>query len=363
MGMSVGVVGLGMFGPIFVEPLKRHPGVQRVALCDKVPERLKAASERFAIAECYDSLEAACTSDLDALVIITQHWMHAPQAIQAMESGKHVYTAVPCAWSLEECDQLVDAVKRTGQIYMNGETSFFRAEAAFCRQKQREGAFGEIFYCEGEYLHDISHGLWEVETQRWGKKFTRDKLGSPPMYYPTHATSFAISVTGAHMVEVSCQGYAYPDDDWFSADHIWGNPYCNEIALFRMSNGAVARMMECRRVGHPGQERCTIYGTEGSFEWGLAGCVWATKHGYERVEPPLLHEPLPDELEGFVTQGHGGAEVYLMNEFVNAVNEGRMPRINVWEAVRYWAPGFVAHESAMRGGELLKVPDWGPPPS
>jgi len=363
MGISVGMVGLGMFGPIFVEPLKRHPGVDRVALCDLVPERLKAASERFGITELYDSLDAICRSDLDALVIVTQHWMHAPQAIRAMEAGKHVYTACPCAASLEECDQLVEAVKRTGQLYMNGETSFFRAETAFCRGKQAAGEFGRIFYCEGEYLHDISHGLLEVAKQRYGKDFSQDVLGEPPMGYPTHSTSFAISVTGAHMTEVSCRGYAFPGDDWYRAQNRSKNPYCNEIALFRMSDGSVCRIMEARRVGHPGSERCSIYGTEGTFEWGLAGYTWATKHGSERVEPPRLFEPLPDELHTFLSEGHGGAEVYLMNEFVNCVGENRLPRVNVWQAVRYCAPGHVAHQSAMRDGELLKVPDWGEPPA
>jgi hypothetical protein len=36
--------------------------------------------------------------------------------------------------------------------------------------------------------------------------------------------------------------------------------------------------------------------------------------------------------------------------------------MNVWEAVRATAPGLVAHQSAMRGGERLSVPDWGDPP-
>jgi predicted dehydrogenase len=279
-----------------------------------------------------------------------------------MESGKHVYTAVPAAWTLEQCDALVDAAKRTGQLYMNGETSYFRAEAAFCRRKHAEGAFGHITYIEAEYLHDMDHGLYEVAKNRLGDSFTRFTQGGVPMSYPTHSTSFAISLTGAHMTEVSCQGYTMPGDDWFRVDTQDGNTFGNEIGLFRMSNGAVARICEFRRVGHPGCERCRVYGTEGSFEWDLLGCAWATKGGFERVEPPLLHEPLPEELEAFTTDGHGGAEVYLMNEFVQSIVQGRLPRINAWEAVRYFAPGIVAHESAVKGGELLKIPDWGDAP-
>ncbi|MCZ6680965.1 MAG: hypothetical protein O7E52_27375 [Candidatus Poribacteria bacterium] len=85
-----------------------------------------------------------------------------------MRAGKHIYTAVPAAYSLDECDDLVEAVKQTGMIYMNGETSFFRPEAAFCRQKAEAGAFGEFVYCQAEYFHDMSHGLYDVAKNRWG---------------------------------------------------------------------------------------------------------------------------------------------------------------------------------------------------
>jgi hypothetical protein len=60
--------------------------------------------------------------------------------------------------------------------------------------------------------------------------------------------------------------------------------------------------------------------------------------------------------------GHGGSHAYLVHEFVSACSEGRAPAINAWEAVRYMAAGVTAHKSALRGGELLKVPDWGDAP-
>jgi hypothetical protein len=36
--------------------------------------------------------------------------------------------------------------------------------------------------------------------------------------------------------------------------------------------------------------------------------------------------------------------------------------MNVWEAARCFVPGIIAHQSALRDGELLKIPDFGPPP-
>ena len=361
MSISIGIVGLGAFGPAFIELFKMHPQVGRVALCDLDAGKLAARSKQFGIAETYHSLDDILKTDIDALAIITQHWMHAPQAIKAMEAGKHVYTAVPAAYTLDECDELVRTVEQTGQIYMNGETSFFHPEAAFCRKKAAEGAFGKFVYCEGEYFHDLSHGLVEVYQHRFGDSW-RHNTGEPPSWYITHSTGGFVSVTGAHMTEVSARGYTDSENDnWWREDTATGNLFSNEVSLFRMSNGAIARVCEFRRIGHPGTERFRIFGTEGSFEQDVSGARWCHKGGWEPVDRNLHHEPLPEPLASNLG-GHGGSHAYLAHEFVDSIVHERQPRINVWEAVRYCAPGLVAHESALKDGETLKIPDWGDAP-
>jgi predicted dehydrogenase len=364
MGISIGLVGLGQFGPSWISPLKDHPDVDRFALCDMDGAKLSRAAKQHEVTETYDTLDDICKSDIEALYIVTQPWLHASQAIQAMEAGKHVYTAVPAAYSLDDCDALVRAVERTGMLYMNGETSYFRPDAAYCRKQAEAGAFGEFIYGEAEYLHDLSHGLYDVAKNRWGADWGRDKMGGIPMSYPTHSTCFMVSVMKARMTSVSCIGFKLPNDDWFRMDTVYKNEFSNEVGLFEMSNGASARICEFRRVGNPGGERVrSIYGTEGSFEQDSSGnATWATTKGREAVEMTRRHEPLPEPLASDLG-GHGGSHAYLANEFVDAVNKSRQPRINVWEAVRYVAPGLVAHQSAMQDGERLQIPDWGDCPA
>ena len=362
MSVSVGIVGLGQFGPSFIQNFKHHPDVRRLALCDLRADRLKRWAGQFEIAETYSSLTEACASDLDALFIMTQPWLHADHAIEAATSGKHVYTAVPAAQTLDDCERLVQTIEQTGMIYMNGETSYFRPETAYCRQKAAEGAFGRFVHAEAEYMHDIDHGLRAVNQNRWGEQWSADKTGGIPMSYPTHSTCFIVSVMKAHMTSVSALGYRHPNDDWYRKDTIYENEFSNETALFEMSNGASARVCEYRRIGYPGCERASgIYGTEGSYEQNAAGAVWATKHGTEPVHAPRHYEPLPEALAANLG-GHGGSHAYLVHEFVDSVNRERLPRIHVWEAVRYAAPGLVAHQSALREGERLPIPDFGDPP-
>src|SRR5262249_33807703 len=100
----------------------------------------------------------------------------------------------------------------------------------------------------------------------------------------THSTSMIISVTGAHMTHVSCQGFVdrEPDTLYDPRVNIWRNAFSNESALFRMSDGSAARINEFRRVGHPGTVRMTLFGTRGSFEENCHGPIWVNKKWDER---------------------------------------------------------------------------------
>jgi len=367
MGVSIGIVGVGAFGREFVQLFRDHPGVDRVALADLDREKLVSCAREFGIDETCASLEELLASDIDAAAVITQPWLHAPQAVAAMEAGKDVYSAVPVISlpdgeeMIDWCGRVIDAVKRTGRIYMMGETSYYRPEAVYCRKRASAGAFGEFVYAEGEYLHDLSHGLYEVAKWRWGKDWSRAKSGGVPMHYPTHSAGGLMSVMNAHAVTVSALGYRFPDDDWFREDTEAGNVFSNEVALFRMSNGATARICEFRRVGHPGREAFRVYGTEASFEHDVSGAKWVTKSGWEKAEVEAARDPLPRPLSHMLG-GHGGSHAYLVHEFVESVTSRRQPTVNAWEAARYLAAGVTAHRSALREGEVMKVPDWGDAP-
>lgn len=388
MGISLGLVGLGSFGSAFADLFMSHPLVDRIGLCDLEPDRIRAFAQKpswaakFNQKDAYGSLEEICRSDLDALVIITQHWLHAPQCVQAMEAGKHVYSAVPIISipdgdeTLEWCDRLVETSRRTGMHYMLGETTYYRPQAMYCRRQARAGAFGHFVYSEGEYLHDVDSAtnLREVIRQRttgragqeWverQKHYLARGVLSGPMHYPTHSTSGPMSVMKAHAVRVCSWGYANRSGDSYFAD----SAYSNETALFYMSNGATMRICEFREIGHPGREILRIYGTQGGFE----NDRWTDNKAETQLTEGEMRDPLPEDVLAAFTAhsgtadvygGHGGSHAYLVNEFVDAIAHSRRPAINVWEAVRYMAAGVMAHKSALRDGEILSVPDWGDAP-
>ena len=418
MGIKVGMCGTGLFAEGFIPLFKAHPDVDSIVLCDLDAEKLKAKCEKFEISDSYPSLDALCESDVDAIVIITQHHLHGPQAVQALKAGKHVYSAVPSAISMEEITELVKTVEETGKIYMIGETSYYYPCAIFCRDKFQKGEFGDIVYSEGEYIHDYLHGMYDVAKARFGDKW-QQYFGMPPMFYPTHSTSMITSVTGAYATHVCGMGIPdhrefkfppkseeekqYREDNFYAReDNAWKNPFSSETILCKMSDGSVMRINEFRRAGHTGTCGMSMIGNDGSYEqqinpsgegYSTKAAIWLNKNLDDRQDVSDLiacegvaesevkgvmgkvtatdgtHEGaskmhdlsrLPKEFLG-LPNGHAGSHQFMVDDFVKACVSGKTPPNNVWDAARYLIPGLIGHESAMNGSVLMEVPDFGDP--
>lgn len=374
--IRLAVVGTGSFAQSFIPLFQAHPGVGEVVLCDLDAAKLAQNREKYGIARGLPSLDAVCESDVDAVALFTQNWLHGPQAVQALRAGKHVYSAVPPGITREEIADLVRAAQETGRVYMLGETSTYYPAVLYARARFLAGDFGEIVYGEAEYYHDFDHGLYDVMRSRGGDRW-REVAGSPPMHYPTHSTSQIMAVTGAFATHVSCQGFVDRHADGLYRPEVnrWGNTFSNESALFRMSDGSSCRINEFRRMGHPGAVRMSLYGTEGGIEESIAGVWWVgrdraacvsleerlalrERDGFRSIAPVHPIERLPETFRG-LTSGHAGSHQFLVDDFARACRTGETPLNHVWQAARYALPGIVAHESAVRGGELLPVPDHG----
>ena len=386
MSIKVGICGTGAFADCFITLIKVHPEVSKVILCDLDQQKLKEKAKKWDIKNTCPSFEELCQTDVDAIFIFTQNDRHGPQAVHALRCGKQVYSAVPCARSMEEISLLVKTVEDTGLVYMIGETSYYYPCAIYCRDRFKKGDFGEIVYSEGEYIHDFSHGLYDVNKCRFGKDWEQH-AGIPPMFYPTHSISMVVSVTGAYATHVSGMGFVDKNaDNLFGKDkNIYHNPFSNETAMCKMSDGSVARFNEFRRAGHPGAVSMSMFGTKATYEQQFNSHIWMTvdankfkeisdllnipySKNNEKVKGGELFESnttqvhpihlLPKEYRG-LPNGHMGSHQFLIHEFVTSCVNKTQPINNVWQAARYLVPGLIAHESALQGGVLLEVPDFG----
>jgi len=356
--VRIGVVG-GNFGASFQWHL--HPNARVTAVCDLRDDRLNRLTQVYRCGTTFkDYRQFLRNRELDAVALFTPAPLHVEMAIQALEAGKHVISAVPAGLTLDELERLLEAVRRTGLRYMMAETSYYRPEIILSREWAREGKFGTIFYAEAEYHHE---GLESLMYEPDGSPTWR--FGYPPMLYPTHSTGMVIPVTGERLVEVQAVGWG--DQHAVLRTNRYKNPFWNTTGFFKTSGGHCARISVFWHVAAGGTERAQFYGDRLSFLMARPERSPNTvirisdgKVAIESYQVPDFFERLPETLR--VKTGHGNSHTFITHEFVSAILENRHPAVNVWEAIAYTAPGIVAHQSALQGGVSLKIPDFGVAP-
>ena len=338
--IRVGLVGYGVcqFGAAF--SFQDHPNVEVVAVSDLIADRCAALARAARCAKTYPSLEELVKDDrVEAVFVATDAPSHPRHCIEVLKHGKHVASAVPAVFgSLEDAHKLFEAVKASGLKYMMFETSYFHEDLYGMRQIYHAGGLGKLLYSEGEYLHYMPTPIDSYKGWR---------VGLPPQWYPTHSNAYYVGVTGGSFTEVSCMATPSRLEHLQPANNPYKNPYGTEIALFRTSEGGMARMGVSWDSPGYGGEMGRIRGQKGSY--------YGKYEGEEKALPDLKRPPLPPRVEA---GGHGGSHGYLMNEFVTAILQNRKPLVDIAQALNMTVAGIVAHQSALKGGKLLKIPQF-----
>ena len=365
--VRIGVCG-GGFGCQFQWHL--DPDCQVAAVADSRPDRLQRLQETYRCDTAYRSFdELVADKSIEAVAVFTGAPDHVAHAVQAMKNGKHVVSAVPAAQSVDQCGQLLEAVRETGMTYMLAETSYYRSPAITARDFVRKGEFGNIFYTEAEYLHPGIENLW---ADKDGKRTWR--YGRPPMFQGSHCTAYVVCVTGERLVSVSCIGIKGSDPAY--SDNIYDNPFCNEFALFRTDRGNAFRVARTWEGAHMHAERAQWFGDKMSFfmesanglpsvivrqagERGADDAGFATSKPVkeEFVQPEWWQtEALPESMRA--NTGHGGSHTLLTHEFVDSLMRERKPAMDVEVALAMASAACVAHDSAFKDGAQLEIPEF-----
>jgi predicted dehydrogenase len=398
MSFTLGIVGAGQFAGQFATLFNLHPDVRSVYVTDLLPERADELVRAGGLAGTYRDFDELLASDVDAVAIFTQRWTHGPLVVKALRAGKHVYSAVPMAISEEEIAAIIDAVRETGLTYMMGETSQYNPATVYARGQAATGAFGRVFYAEGDYVHDMDLGFYDAYRYSGGEQW-KSTASYPPLLYPTHSIGGILGAWDTHATSVSAIGVRDERGDGVFDREVsqFDNDFSNATALFEVAGGGSFRTNEFRRVGYPShirESRFRFFGTEGSFEQLATVAYWQNKEGVEDVsalvrpaatldldDPSLAHVSpalrdafvsgsapihdrtrLPREFDG-AHNGHEGSHHFLVDDFVRAVETGTLPPVNAWQAARYTLPGIVAHRSALNDGERLAIDDFGDAPA
>lgn len=355
--IRMGVVG-GGFGSCF--PWHEHPDAVVAGVSDLLTDRRAYLQKVFKCETAYESLEKMILAkDIDAVAIFTPAPDHARHIQLVMNAGKHAISAVPLGMSVEECQAVLDTSRRTGMTYMMAETSFYRQETITARQWFREGKFGEMLHVDAEYHHDHTGPNLQYWHTTGGPTW---RYGFPPMLYPTHSTAFLSGVSGERITELSCMGWG--DKDPVLTSNSYKNPFWNATALCRTNLGHFAKVSVFWWIQSGFAERADWYGSKMSFYMphpnGCGAVVSTAEHPSKPFTVPehwktdMLPAPLRHD------SGHGGAWTFIVHEFIDSLLKKRPPAIDVYEALVQTVPGIIAHQSALKGGELMKVPQFQP---
>jgi predicted dehydrogenase len=339
--IRVGLVGYGVCRFAAAFGFQDHPNVEVVAVSDLIPERCAGLAKATRCGKTYPSLEEMVKDDtIEAIFVATDAPQHAKQCIEVLKHGKHVASAVPaCYGSLEEAEQLFEAVRNArGLKYMMYETSSYHADLHAMRTIYNAGGLGKLVYAEGEYYHYMDTPIDSYKGWR---------IGLPPQWYPTHSNAYYVGVTNGSFTEVSCMGMPSVIPHLMPEGNSYKNPFGTEIAMFRTSEGGTARMAVSWDTPGASGEMGRIRGQRGTF--------YGKYEGLEKTLPNTLRPPLPPTVEA---GGHGGSHGHLTNEFVHAILQDRKPLVDITQALSMTVSGIVAHQSAMKDGELMKIPQY-----
>ena len=144
------------------------------------------------------------------------------------------------AITAEEIAAIIDAVKATGLTYMMGETSQYNPATVHARNQIAEGAFGRLFYAEGDYVHDMDLGFYEAYQYSGGENW-KATASYPPLLYPTHSVGGVLGAWQTHAVSVSAIGVVDDRGDGVFDKEVsqFGNDFSNATALFEVGRRRV----------------------------------------------------------------------------------------------------------------------------
>jgi predicted dehydrogenase len=206
--------------------------------------------------------------------------------------------------------------------------------------------------------------------------------GLPPMHYATHCVGPCLALERKDAEEVSCFGSGRIREELIAA---YGSPFAVETAHVKLRNSdVVARVIRSLfDTARQYRESFDVYGSKKSFEWQLFDGEEPVIHTAKVPEPeipqrvavPDFASLLPGPIQRFTTGGvydadehqhlsftqgggHGGSHPHLVHEFVTALVEGRDPYPNARQSANWTCTGLLAHQSALEGGAIMKLPEW-----
>ena len=258
--VRVGIVGLGGNGR---GHLRAHLALGRsevVALCDRNARRLEEVGREAGVDALYTGDEIYERDDIEAISIHTGDDQHKGPFAKALEAGKHVLVEKPLANSERDVHDMVAVAEGAdpGLKIQVGYILRFDPVYETIHAAAREGRLGDIYYMEGDYIHNLLHQVDKADPNAGRNWYLEHEL--PMVGGGSHQLDLLRWISGKDVVSVSAGSnhFAFPE---------MHNDDCM-VALFRFHDGALAKVAALYgpRCPRPPFANLRVYGTRGTVE-------------------------------------------------------------------------------------------------
>lgn len=323
MDLKIGVIGLGV-GEQHVLSYQAIPGCDVVAVCDIDPAKLQDVGGRYGVAQRFDDYRRI-TEDpsIDVVSICTFDEDHAEQAVSAFRHGKHVMIEKPIADSKPRADAVVNAWRKSGRLITSN--LVLRASPRFKELKRRVevGEVGDIFYLEGDYIHQIEHKI----VDGWRNRMA---FYSPIFGGGIHLIDLIVWLHGTDVVELCAMG----SNKTTAAKG--GRFDETDVIIMRFEDGCLAKVLVTLVPKHPKFHSLKVFGTKATFVNSLGDGDWYVS------DDPADHRPVTEPYPG-VEKGD------LLPDFIAAIREGRQPKVGAADVFKVMEICLAAQESRATG--------------
>src|SRR5215217_1068548 len=150
--MKIAFAGAGYIINIHAKAAQAQPGVDLAAVVEKYSDKAAGLAKIFNMKNRYETVEQLLQAgDVEALVIGTPNFLHAPQAIAALQAGVHVMVEKPMAMNAKEAEQMYEAAERSGATLMVAHCWRFDSDVLWL--KEQSPKLGKIIRTKGYGVH------------------------------------------------------------------------------------------------------------------------------------------------------------------------------------------------------------------
>lgn len=183
--VKVAVIGAGNVAQLAHLPAyKNHPGVEVVSLVDEDTVKAKKVAEQYGIRTVYEDFTRMLgKEDVDAVDICTPNYLHAPMAITALRSGRHVLCEKPLARNATEAKKMVDTAGKSRRMLMVAMNNRFRRDVEVLHKFVKQGELGTVQLVKAGWrrqAQDWQDRRWFTDQKKSGGGALLD-LGLPKM--------------------------------------------------------------------------------------------------------------------------------------------------------------------------------------